>query len=107
MTSTDNINQDLLRRWVTVDNDRLSRVEAQLELIVQRLEALVRLEERHDSALRRLDRVEATADAHTIRIDALDRVSDQNHQTSKLVERVGWMLFTAVLSGCAYWINLH
>ena len=107
MNSTDNINQDLLRRWVRVDNDRLSRVEAQLELIVSRLEALVRLEERHDGALHRLDRVETSTDANTIRIDALERTSATNTHTNLAVERGFWIVATAVASIAVYWFNVH
>jgi len=108
VTSTDdNINRDLLRRWVRVDNDRLSRVEAQLELIVSRLEALVRLEERHDSALRRLDRVEAQGDAQAIRIDALEKTSASNSHTNRAVERGFWIVATAIMSAGVYWFNVH
>ncbi len=54
-----------------VDNVRLDKIERQLDIIVTKLESLVRLEERHDGAVRRLDRMEARLDTHGKALDHL------------------------------------
>jgi len=87
---------------VRVDDGRLSIVESKLDRIVERLEALIRLEERHDGAVKRIDRHDERLDRHAERLGALEADASAYHQRSNIVERFLWIVVSAVVGLGAY-----
>ena len=90
---------------VIVDNQRLDKFERTLENIVSKLETLVRLEERHDGAVKRIDRHEDRMDGHATRLSALEASQRTNTATTGFIERGAWICFAAIVSAVMYFIR--
>ena len=93
------------QEWINVDATRLDKFEKQLDIIVARLETLVRLEERHDGAVKRIDRQERLLDRHSERLDAVEQKTNSNTSTTNVFERGAWVVFAAVLSAVTFLIT--
>ena len=87
---------------VKVDDGRLSKVEEKLDRVIDRLEALIRLEERHDGAVKRIDRHDERLDRHAERLGALEAETAADHQRSSIVERFLWIVVSAAVGIGAY-----
>jgi len=85
-----------------VDSNRLDKFERQLDIIVAKLESLVRLEEKHDGAVYRIDRQERRLDRHADRIDTLESGQNESRTSATMIERGFWLILTTVVSVTIY-----
>ena len=81
-----------------VDEYRLERLEEKLDKVIDALERLVRLEERHESVAVRVDRVEGRQDTHAQRLMDLEGEMKSRGAVAGKVERFIWIV-TAGLVG--------
>ena len=84
---------------------RLSAIERTLETILEKVEVVVRLEERQDADRRRIDRQDARMDSHSHRIADLEQTSAANDKQTSMLERAGWVAASAVVGMLAYFIR--
>jgi predicted nuclease with TOPRIM domain len=77
----------------------------QLRLVIDRLDALVRLEERHKNTVESLNRAHDRVDKLEAKVDVLEQVVTSNSFVTKIAERLGWMLISAGVAISAYVIK--
>ena len=78
-----------------MNDERMNSLEGKLDSIVDKLESLVRLEERHNSTVSRLDRLESKVDDMSEKVQA-------NTFVSGAVERFAWVIVSALVGVIAF-----
>ena len=87
---------------IEVDEQKLDKLEAKLDSIVERLEQLVRLEVKHDNTDYRVTQIEKRLDAVNDKVELLQDNVTANSMITGGVERFGWILVTAVVGILAF-----
>ena len=77
-------------------------VKEQLKLVIERLDALVRLEVRHDGAVVELQRAHTRVDRLERKVDVVAVESRSNAFATKIAERIGWILISAAIGALGY-----
>ena len=85
--------------------DRLEAIEATLKGISDKLDVVVRLEERQDGQARRLDRADGRMDGHSKRIGALEQGAAANDKQTSMIERAAWVAMSAAVGVLAYFMR--
>lgn len=80
-----------------VDEKRLDRMENKLDKVVDALERLVRLEEKHDAVISRVDKQEGRLDRHADKIYTLEQFRTSSMLVSGRVERFVWLVVAALV----------
>ena len=84
---------------------RIDAIEGKLDRVIERLEALIRLEERHDGAVKRIDRMDGRLDRHAERLSALESESATQNKATSMLERAAWIAASAVVGVAAYFLR--
>ena len=87
----------------TVEDIR--RIDAKLDTVIEKLEIIARLEERHDGAVKRIDRQDQRLDRHSGRLDKLEAKVASNAASGSMVERAGWVVFSAIIAGLGFFLR--
>ena len=90
---------------VTVEDSRLSSLETKMDKVIERLDTLVRLEERHDGAVKRIDRHDDRLDRHASRIAQLEADAAVKLKSSSWIERFVWTVIAAAVGTAAYFVR--
>lgn len=85
----------MTKELYVVDDTRLDRMENKLDKVVDALERLVRLEEKHDAVLGRVLRNEGRLDRHADRLHAAEERLNASAAISGRVERFVWVVLAA------------
>ena len=85
--------------------DRLTTIEATLQAISEKLDVVVRLEERQDGQARRLDRADGRMDMHSKRIGTLEQTVAANNTQTGMIERAAWVVMSAAVGMLAYFLK--
>lgn len=81
---------------------RMEAVEGKLDRIIDKMEALIRLEERHDGTVKRVDRIDGRLDRHAERIGVLEAAAAVGDKAVGNLERAAWLVASAVVGFLAY-----
>lgn len=76
---------------------RLERIEKKLDEMGEAIVALARMEERMVSLFKRMDSYDKSQSRNTERLEKLEKVQGFNGQTLRFVERVFWIIISAII----------
>ena len=82
---------------IAVDDKRLDRMESKIDKVVDALQALVRLEEKHINLEARMSRSEDRLDNHGLRITEAEKELRSRGAVSGRVERFAWLILAALI----------
>jgi predicted RNase H-like nuclease (RuvC/YqgF family) len=83
-------------------HERLIGIEHTLEVIKDKLDVVVRLEERQDASVKRIDRVDGRLDVHGERLNEIEKEMASNNQQTGMIERGAWVAVSAVVGFVVY-----
>ena len=93
------------KEYMVVDERRLDRMEEKLDKVVESLNALVRLEEKHNSIELRLERAEGRVDTHARRLTDVEGDLRARGAIGGKVERFIWVVVSAVVGAVAFYLR--
>jgi len=91
----------MIKEYV-VDEGRLNRIESKLDKVVDSLERLVRLEEKHNSVELRVSRAEGRQDTHARRLAEVESDLRARGAIGGKVERFVWIVIAAIVGAVSY-----
>jgi len=81
---------------------QLGDVKRQLERVLNRLDALVRLEEQHSNTVDSVNRAHRDLERLDHRVDKVEEVVSKNSVVTRAMERLGWMIVSAAIGLAAF-----
>jgi hypothetical protein len=81
---------------------QLGDVKRQLDRVLNRLDALVRLEEQHNNTVSSLNRAHRDIEKLDVRVDKVELIASKNNLMTRAMERIGWMIVSAAIGLAAY-----
>jgi len=84
---------------------RLDRLEVKIDKLSEALSLLARVEEKIHSANGRIDRLEYRADEQERDTDAIKGIVGYNQQHVKNMERLVWIVVSALIATATYYLR--
>jgi len=86
-------------------NARFDRIEKKLDNVVETISALARVEERQYAQNKRMDRFEYRLDINETDLDNLKHSFGATAVSSRIVERVLWLVFAACITAASHFLT--
>ena len=87
------------------DESRLERLETKIDAVNDRLNEIVRLDEKIYAVVKRLDRFEKRLDGQETDLSKIKGIVGYNQQAVKNYERFVWILISALTSSLVYFMR--
>lgn len=87
------------------DEHRLERLETKIDAVNERLNEIVRLDEKIYAIVKRLDRFEERIDKQEKDINTIKGIVGYNQQAVRNYERFVWILISALATSVTYFIK--
>lgn len=88
-----------------VSDDALQHLQQTVDRVLERLDVVVRLEERQDGLNRRQDRAETRLDGHGQRLLQIEKEAIGSGRSAAMVERVMWIGLSACIGLLTYFLR--
>lgn len=90
---------------MTMEDQRLDRIEVKLDKLTEAVTAIARVEEKIHASSQKIDRLEYRLDVNEGDLDNLKSIVAQNAFTVKASERFFWIIFSAFVSLGVYFLQ--
>ena len=90
---------------MSMEDQRLDRIEIKLDKLTEAVTAIARVEEKIHASTKRIDRLEYRLDVNEGELDNLKSIVTQNSMTVKASERIFWMIFSGIISLGVYFLQ--
>ena len=90
---------------MTMEDQRLDRIEIKLDKLTEAVTAIARVEEKIYASSQKIDRLEYRLDVNEGELDNLKSIVAQNAFTVKASERFFWIVFSAFVSLGVYFLQ--
>ena len=90
---------------MTMEDQRLDRIEIKLDKLTEAVTAIARVEEKIYASSQKIDRLEYRLDVNEGELDNLKGIVSLNTVTVKASERIFWIIFSAFVSLGVYFLQ--